>query len=252
MPTPLIVIGICVLFILLLLSLRVRITILYRDGAELTVRLLFLKFRIYPHDKPVKWKNYSPKKAARIAARKAKRAEKKAARKAKKAAKKQTDKELQAAGKKEKVTFAEKLVSVRALAAALIRKTHRHLRLKAARIHIKVATGDAASTAVLYGVVCQSLAYLLALLDRVTKLKASPTDVSVTADYLADWPSADIKLQFSIRVWGVLAVAIASVFSYMNAKRTQRAEKERLKKRKEKRLAARAAARNAQKGNRHG
>jgi hypothetical protein len=126
----------------------------------------------------------------------------------------------------------------------LIRKTRKYLRLHAARLHIRVATGDAAETAVLYGVVCQSLSYLLALFDRVTRLKAVTPDVSVTADYLAEKPSADVKLVFSLRVFGAIAILFGVAFSYMRTKIKRTNHK--------KRAAKKADGAKAQKGNRHG
>ena len=64
-----------------------------------------------------------------------------------------------------------------------------------------------------------SLAYLLFGLDRITKLKATPPDVSVIADFLGDRPSADIHIVLSIRVWGVLASLFGVALSHLRAKR---------------------------------
>ena len=141
----------------------------------------------------------------------------------------------------------EKIALVRALAAVLVRKTGKHLRLQAAALHIRVATGDAARTAILYGAVCQSLAYLLALLDRVTRLRATEPDVSVESDYLSEKSSADVHLVFSIRIIGALAILFPVAFAFLRTKGEQSAAR----KQKEKK-AARAARAKAQKGANHG
>ena len=132
---------------------------------------------------------------------------------------------------------------MRALAAALVRKTGKHLRLRAARLHLRVATGDAAKTAILYGAVCQTLSYLLALLDHVTRLKAAEPDVAVTADYLSEKSEADVHLIFSLRLIGALAILFSIAFAFLRTKSEQNAAR----KQKEK-SAAKAARAKAQKG----
>lgn len=225
MPTPLIVIGAILLFFALLLLLRIRISIILRDEVVLSLSILCFRVRLFPRKKKkIKWRRYSPKRAARIAAKK----EKKAARKAAKKAKKATAKHIATTERpQEKMTLAEKLVLVRALAATLFRKTGKHLKLRAARLHIRVATGDAASTAILYGAVSGVLASLLALLSRITALRAREPQVAVIADYLSEKPSADVKLIFSIRVWGALATLLAVAISYLRAKVAQKNARKR-------------------------
>lgn len=235
MPIPLIIIGAILLAIVLLLALRARICIVMQDDIRVTLHILCFQKRLFPRQKVPKRKYLSKKRAAKNARKAAKKAAKEAAKKAKK-------KHLFPSKKKR--TLAEKIVLVRAISAILIRRTRKHLRLHAARLHIRVATGDAAQTAVLYGVVCQSLSYLLALFDRVTKLKAVTPDVSVTADYLAEKPSADVRLVFSLRVWGAIAILFGAAFAYIRTKIKRSNHK--------KRAAQKADSAKAQKGNRHG
>ena len=247
MPIPLIVVGGVLLLFILLFSLRIRIQIRLRNEVCVTLRILCFSIRLFPKKKKLKWKRYSPKKAKRIAEREARKRAKKAARRAAKKAKKEQEKHLIAEGKKEKTTLSDKLILVRGLTAALIRKTGKKLKLTAARLHIRVATGDAAKTAILYGAVCQTLAYLLAGLDRVTKLKAEEPEVSVIADYLAERPSADVKLEFSVRVWGAFSILVSAALAYL--KTTQRIKTAKKKKRK---AAKAAGAKSAQKGAHNG
>lgn len=243
MPVPLIVIGAVILFFVLLLLLRLHIVVTLRDEVGLSIRILFIKIRILPR-KTVKWKNYSPEKAARIAAKKAKKEARKAAKKAAKEAKKKANEALPPEERPKKTTLAEKLRMVRALCAALFRKTHKHLRLHAARLQLRIATGDAAKTAVLYGVVCQSLCYLLALLDRITRLRAAEPDVAVTADYLSEKSCADVRLDLSVRVGGAVLILFSVAFAYLKAK----ADRKQRRKEKEKKAAKAAREKSAQKG----
>ncbi|MBR7181954.1 MAG: DUF2953 domain-containing protein [Clostridia bacterium] len=211
---PLIVVGAVLLFFALLLSLRIRFVITLRDEVALTLCVLCFRFRIYPRKKRVKWKDYSPKRAERLARKKAK-----------KEAKRKKKQDEAAKRPRPKTTLPEKISLVRALAAALFRKTRKHLKLSAARIRISVATGDAASTAILYGAVSGVLATLLALLERIMTVKARPPQVQVVADYLHEKSSADVKLVFSIRLIGVFITAFSVALAFLRKRAAQKAAK---------------------------
>ena len=59
MPVALIVIGAILALILLLLLLRVRLVIAYRSSFTAELRVLFLRFTLYPRKKRIKPKKYS-------------------------------------------------------------------------------------------------------------------------------------------------------------------------------------------------
>lgn len=250
MPIPLIVIGAVILLFILLFFIRIRIAITLNHEVNVSLRVLFLRFQLLPRRKKVKWKRYSPKKAAKLAAKKAAKEARKEARKAARKAAKEAQKKAKGSpsAEKKKTTLIEKIRLVRALCAALFRKTHKHLRLHAAKLHLRIATGDAAKTAVLYGAVCQSLAYLLALLDRITHLKAAEPDVAVTADFLGEKPSADIKVILSMRLGGALSVALSVAIAFLKAKWDQKFRR----KQSQKNTAKAEREKIAQKGNSHG
>lgn len=213
MPIPIIVLCAIVLFIAFLLSLRVRLTVRAGDDVVLELKILFLRFRLFPKKKRIKPRDYSPKKLER--------AKKKAAKRAlKKQKKKKSHKEPPtptASGVQ--MTLRDKIALVRALCAALIRRTRKHLRLHAARLHVRVATGDPATTALAFGAVSQSVAYLLAGLDQVTRLKATEPEVGVQADFLGEHSHVEANVTFSIRVWGVILTAFPLFLTYLNKKR---------------------------------
>lgn len=228
MPLPLIIIGGILLLFVLLLALPVHLTVVCREAVTLRVRVLFISLTLFPRKKkPVNPRKLTKKalsKKDRKAQKKAERRERRAARKAQKKARAAKANES-AALPLPPPTLRQKLALVRALAAAVIRKTNKHLRLKAARIKIRVATGDAATTAILYGAVGASLSYLLAALSRVVRLKAAPRDIGVVADYLSEKSSTDIKLVFTLRVFGALALALHAGTTYLKTARRQRAER---------------------------
>ena len=210
MTIPLIILCAVLLLVAFLLSLRVRLVIRAEENVTLDLKILFLHFRLYPKKKRIKPRDYSPKKLARNKKKEAKRALKKA--KKRKNAHKTSEPDVS-------LTLRDKLALVRALCAALVRRTHKHLHLHAAQLHVNVATGDPATTALAYGAVSQSVAYLLAGLDRITHLHATEPDVAVTADFLGERSQIQAYITLSTRVWGLLLTAVPAFISHMNKKR---------------------------------
>ena len=206
-PTPLLIIGAILLFLLILLFLPVRLTVSYRERVALHLGVLFLSFRLYPRRK-------KPKKQPRIA-KKHKKAPKRA---------KKSQKAAAAAEPKPKPTLEENLQLVRTLSAAVLRKTGKHLRLRTARLHVSVATDDAAKTAVLYGAVSGAVALLLEGLSHVTRLRSAKESVLVRADYLSERSAADVRLVFSLNLYGALCIAVSAVAT-LHAHRKKSADK---------------------------
>ena len=221
LPTAIIVLLCVAAGIALLLFARVHVTVTWRERVRVTARYLFVFLPLYP--KKVRWRRYTAKRAEK---------ERKKAEKHKAEHKKQTGKPADGEGKEPKkpFTFRENLQLVRALVAVLVRRCGKHLRLNATRVHLYVATGDAAATAVAYGAVSASLAYLIAALERVMKVRARRGDVTVIADYLSEKPRADVKLRFSMSLGSALALLVALALSYLKKRRAQkkaRREKEK-------------------------
>ena len=89
----------------------------------------------------------------------------------------------------------------------------KHLRIRIAKLHINVATGDAASTAILYGTIAQSVAYLAAILDSTSTLRfPTRSDVDIRADYLSESTTVDIEIGFSICVWQLFDILFRTGF----------------------------------------
>ncbi len=226
MPIPLIVLCAVLLFIAFLLCLRVRLTVRAGDNVTLELRILFLRLRLFPKKKRIKPRDYSPRRLERAKKKAAKRA-------AKKETKKQKHKKEHTPSEPAiKLTLRDKIALVRALCAVVIRRTHKHLRLHAARLHVRVATGDPATTAIVYGAVSQSLAYLLTGLDQVTRLKAAEPDVGVYADFLGEKSKIEADITFSIRVWGAIATAVPTLIAYLSKKRALKSARRKIQQQK--------------------
>ena len=68
-----------------------------------------------------------------------------------------------------------------------------YARIYIPRMHIRVATEDAAETALLYGAVSGATASALASLGHLRPTKVNTRHATIVADYLTTTPSVDIK-----------------------------------------------------------
>ena len=219
--TALIVLGIIALLFAFLLSLKATVTVAYCGEVELYVRVLFLKFKILPQKRKKYPRSMSAKKAQRIKARRQKKAAEKLA---KKNAKKQS-KDRKGTSRKSEEDQDEKkstgeildIISLVAeLISAVIGKFFGHLRIKIARIRLVIATGDAASTAILYGAVTQSINVLFPLIDQIKTVRTPVNkDIDVRADFCAEESEIDIEISFALRVWHLFHVAFAALGKFI-------------------------------------
>lgn len=206
-----------ILCLLILISLiRFQITIEYNETLQMSVRVMHIfKIPITPRkEKKIKLSDYTPKAIAKREkkqrekeAKKAqKKLEKKEQKKQKKLEKKQRKKENPSAEKSGR-TLSENISLIIDVVKALFGSFFKHLRIDLSRIHISVVGEDAAQTAILYGVICQSVAYLLEIMNAIkTTHPPDLSDVSVTPDWIGEKTQIDIKISFSLRVWHVFAV----------------------------------------------
>lgn len=229
----LIILGAFLLLFTFILSLRVKITIVANEQAQAFLEVLFLKIKLFPKDqKPPKLSDYTPEKIAqrekkakkkeekRLKQQKLKE-EKKKQKKAKKEAQKKAEEQKQDK-KKKRLTLSDinelvKLVS--ALVGTLFSKFGRRLRIDLTKVHIVVASDDPALTAIEYGVICQSVAYLVEILDRITNITPKEEkDIGVHVDFLSDKPSVDICVSASLRVWHVFDILFSVAIRFVKEK----------------------------------
>ena len=96
--------------------------------------------------------------------------------------------------------------------SGLFSKFHFHV----ARIHIKIGSADAATTAMLWCAISTGLKPILIFLDKKSNLHGMKTaDIKITTDYLSEEIKADVKLAFSLSIGGVLGVLFRTAFSFL-------------------------------------
>ncbi|MBR2354752.1 MAG: DUF2953 domain-containing protein, partial [Clostridia bacterium] len=141
--------------------------------------------------------------------------------KAAEARQKKKEKEEKKATKKKKSV--SEILSLLRLITSLLKivlgKFFKHIRIDLKRLNIKIATSDAASTAIAYGAITGALSTLLPLIQSAKQFSLPrEEDLSVETDFLSDTPSLDLHLSVSLRVWHVLDIALSALWRFVKHK----------------------------------
>ena len=231
--TALIIVGCIILFFVFVFTVHAFITLDIGDSTALSVRVLFLRFKILPKkEKSYNVKNYSlkkirkreekaRKKAEAAALKKKKKAEKKAAEKPKKKAELEglTREERRAAKalqKASKPALGDLVSLICRVLGVFCSRFFGKIRIKVARLNVRVGAADAMQTAVLYGVANQSVQYLMAGLGRITNLDGlDRAEVSVTPDFLSSKIDFDLKLTVRVSIGNLLGAALRAGWKFL-------------------------------------
>lgn len=218
MPALIIIFSIIVL-LALLLSLKITLRITYEDSLRVYLKVFFVKTRLYPSKKKEKKYPHSMSK------RKARKIKDSLQKKSKPKKKKK---------KEEKHIEKNDLISIVSITTNFVKNFistfTRAVRVKFSRMHITVASEDAATTAILYGAITQSVNVLFPLIDNIKNVKKLPSgkELSVRADFLTDKPTVDIDINLYVRVGGALkALFSAGIRTFKKAVRDKMKELER-------------------------
>ena len=229
----LIVIGCIILLFVFLFTVHAFITLDIGESTALSVRVLFLRFKILPKkEKSYNIKNYSlkkirkreekaRKKAEAAALKKKRKSEKKAAEKAKKKAEldamtKEERRALKALKKASKPALGDLVSLICRVLGVFCSRFFGKIRIKVARLNVRVGAADAMQTAVLYGVANQSVQYLMAGLGKITNLDGlDKAEISVTPDFLSGKVDFDLKLTVRVSLGNVLGAALRAGWKFL-------------------------------------
>ncbi len=222
--TAWLVIGIVILFFVGLFSLKATVTIAYSDEVRLSVKVLCFRIGILPKKEKKGPHSMSAAKAERIRKKARKKAEKKRLADEEKKKKKAGHKLQKQKPKKSVAEILDMLTMIRSIAAEVIRRFFGHLRIDIARLKLKIATGDAATTAIAYGAVTQSVNLLFPVLEQVKNFSLpKTTELDIQADFTAEESEADVELSFSLRIWHVFHVAFGALGRFLKHQFQKRA-----------------------------
>jgi hypothetical protein len=144
------------------------------------------------------------------------KAAKKAEQKRLKALKKKQKKKARiASGKQVAPNLKENLDMILALLKRLYEVTRGRIGINFRKMHLRVASGDAAKTAILYGVIVQSVSYILNFVEeKFTHVKRSPGAMSVEPDYTATQSGAEIDLICKVKIRHAISIAVSMLMAY--------------------------------------
>ncbi len=195
------------LLLLFLAWLRIRISVIYTDDITVLLQVLWIKIPLYPRKKKVKIHQYTYQKYRKRLLKQ---------RKCEKEKRQLAAQSKPPKAKKRPRSLRKNLTLYQYLFQKLYARFLRHFRIDVAKLHITVATGDAAQTAILTGFATQIVAYLLAFLDQHTNLRHGyRKDISVTSDFLSDKSRISCQICFSLRIFEITGLGIRFFYHYL-------------------------------------
>ena len=237
-----IILAILAFLLVVILFGTVKVRILYRDRIKLKVGLWCFAFTVIS-DKPKKEKEPAPlkscknpekvlkkelKRQEKEKARAAKKAEKKAKKKKIKAQKKlekkrkrklEKEREAETGIKKVKPNVKENLEMILTLLKKLYAVTKGKFKIRLRRMYIAVGTGDAAKTAIQYGIIVQSASYLLNFLNEfLFPIKKHEGEVNVYPDYTASKTTVDVDITCSFKIRSLIAIGASMALTFLSAR----------------------------------
>lgn len=220
-------------FFVLLFSTRAKVVFVSDgEGTEVTLKIYGIPIRLVPaKDKKIKLSRYSKKNMEKRKLAEAKKSKKKAEKKSAKEEKKKK-KKSGSSEKKEKpkdpaaLTLVDNVNAVTSALGKFFSRFGKRFRIDLTRIVITVATGDAASTAILYGAVVPATQLLISTVDKFTNLKGlESADIDVRCDFLEKKSTVDIHIAASLRLWHVFDMAFAALHAFLKRRKERRQEK---------------------------
>lgn len=201
----LIIVGIILLLIAAILLLRIRFDIIADEEICLRLRILGLKIPLYPaKEKKVnikKFKKGYPKERP------------------KKEKRKEGSPKSPQKSDEEKMPLGDIISTVISLIKLLLSRFFKHLRLDISKIIVVVGGSDAANCAITYGIISQSVAYLLQFLDNNLNIsKKRSGEINVLCDFTAESIKYDIFISASVTVWQILDIGIRLAYNYLKGK----------------------------------
>lgn len=210
------ILGGLILLIIAVMLIPITLDIKAEDELRLTLKILFLRFRLAPKkEKPIKLSDY------KIYAFRKKRLkeQKKYFLKRKRPSKSGAD-----TGKKEKpkkslnenAQFILDLLKHVILGA--MKKFGSHFRMNFYYLRIKVGGDEPDKTALTYGYICQSVSYITKLINRHMNVRypgRTENRIYVGADFSSPKTEIRLHIAFRIKVWQITSVLMTALLGYL-------------------------------------
>lgn len=189
-----ILLGIAI-FIGLVLSLRVNLHIRYEDELKVYIKILFFKIEILPNTSKILSNSKKNKDKPTHVIKDIKDAD--------------TSSE----------SIVDKLNTVRNILSILFESFHKHLHVRLSKIDVRVATGDAAKTAILYGAISTAVACIIDVIDEIANLRPiKDSSISVKPDFLSEKTKIKLNISLYMSIAGIISVLMNSFIKYYSLK----------------------------------
>ena len=236
-----VLLGLLLLIGLLILLGKVSVRIIFRGDISVIVYAFGIRYTVISPEKKAK-KEHPPlspcphsdralqrewrkqrrlaKKAARKKAKKAEQERKKQLEKQKKKQLKQQQKDAAKDAAVPSPNLKENLEMILALLKKLGQVTQKRFRVHVRRMHIYIATDNAADTAILYGVIVQAAAAILQWIDHnAIPIRRKQDSMTIQPDYLSDTCRADIDITCSVHLRSVVAIGVRMLLAFFKERK---------------------------------
>ena len=204
-----------ILLILIILTLKLSVRVKLRDDVSLILGIGIFKKKLLPSkEKEVRLSDYKIDKFRKNKDKHSQKSQKKS--KKKSATKALTSTEDSAAKEKPERDIMGLISKLLEVVKVLFKRFGHHLRIKVKRVHIIVASEDAATTAVLYGAVCGAVQCLFEFLYNCMHLTLPKSEeMQVVPDFTSEKIKAEIDITFSFRLWQIFDILLRSAWTYI-------------------------------------
>lgn len=217
-----IIAAVIALFALLLIFGRAKIRIIAHDTVKVIVSVLGIRFTVFSNAKKnKKIKSLSrcrhPDRVLKKELRKRRKAARAAQKKREKAKRKKQQKKIKAAALPSP-NFKENMEMVLVLLKKIRELTHGKISLRIRGLKISIGTGDAAKTAILYGVVSQSTAYVLEWAQHnFSEVHYRGKDIQIIPAYTESRSHAEVDICCSLYLSQIIGIGIRMLIAYRDA-----------------------------------
>ena len=187
--------------------IRPHVIISMKKYMDIYVKIFFVKFRVSTSrkfDPPDEELDLPKKKKKPKKPKKPKPAKEEQEDKKKKKPKKDKKMPKKPIPLKIGIDIVQILATLRNVLGAIFLKLFRYVRVRVKNFHITVASEDAATTAMLYGVICGYGDAIMAILEKALDFKIEKgAKVGAACDYLSEEMKLDVEVDISISLGGV-------------------------------------------------
>lgn len=220
--------GILILLLLALFFGSVRVRLSFDGTVTVSVSVFGIRKRLFPRAAPNKSLRdvadcRNPERLLRKEEKKRQKAAAKALKKERKRKKKKDGTAKPAQKPAPAPNLKENLDMVFALLKRAYALTKGKVGIEFRKMHLFVATKDAAQTAILYGIILQASSYLLQWVENhFHHIARKEGAVTVEPDFLSETPSAELDIRLSVRLFRAIGIGFGMFRAYLAERKRAR------------------------------